>query len=102
MAMTHDHRVSIVHGLDHSGPTTRPFTLLILSAGGDDWHPVFTTLFQRSMSAFPDQLTDIVLTIKTYDIRNEPGHYPEQAEIDSAAALLITGSRKRCAIGWLS
>lgn len=99
--MPSEKHVSTIHCPESNTDQCRKATVLILLADTPvpsvrekhgDYHDVFTTLFQRSLASYLDELQDIVFTIKSYDVVNEPWEYPKQAELDQASALLITGS----------
>lgn len=81
-----------VSGCTRSAPNT--VTLLILSAGSGDYHPVYVELFRQSVLAHQEGLEGVIFVIKTYAIVREPREYPGETDVKEAAAILITGSRK--------
>lgn len=53
------------------------------------YHDVFSSLFQRSLDAHP---LDLELTVKSFDVVNEPWEYPSEQDLSESSGLLITGS----------
>jgi hypothetical protein len=102
-----DHVSQIRHGLstsknDDNAP--RELTLLVLLAdtpvptvlkSHGDYHAIFTSLFQRAASTLSQDVEPFVLTVKSYNVVNEPWEYPTEQELGEAAGVLITGSGER-------
>lgn len=93
----------------HHGHSNAPreLTLLVLLAdtpvpsvlkSHGDYHAIFTSLFQRAAATLPEDIAPFVLTVKSYDVVNEPWEYPSEQELGEAAGVLITGSGERSRI----
>ena len=99
-----EHISQIHHG---QSDAPRELTLLVLLAdtpvprvlkSHGDYHAIFTSLFQRATATVTEGVAPFVLTVKSYDVVNEPWEYPTEQELSEAAGVLITGSGERSRI----
>lgn len=101
---TSKHVSQIQHGQSNGDNAPRELTLLVLLADtplppvlamSGDYHDIFTSLFRRAAAMLSGDLEAFTLTVKSYDVVNEPWEYPSEQELGEAAGLLITGSGER-------
>lgn len=61
-----------------------------LLARHGSYHDMFASLFQRAINILPACIYE--LHVKSYNIVDEPWHYPSDDDLSEAAGVLITGS----------